>query len=225
MAPTKSQSSNIVSNRAGTKPLVSLSRRAIATRTTQKTSVLIDGSPNVSTQMGKRKADGSPVRNAKEVKRSALGNVTSAILNAFDDGKKSAGVLGSKNDGTTKVTTQITKKRATETIGAENDQHFVAPNQIPRPTKVVTRSSARGAVDNTKTANLVAGVKKVSISTTVVKGKKKTETQTAANQAKVIKISSDEKLDASKSNGRRISNEFEVFDNEDSHYMSALEDL
>lgn len=224
MAPTKLQSSNI---RAGTKPLTSLSRRAITSRTTQKSSVLIDGSENASTQMGKRKADGSPVRNGKEVKRSALGNVTSAVLNAFDDSKKVADVLRSKVDGPNKVTTQITKKTVSQAIGAENDQHFVAPNQIPRPTKVVTRSSARGGIDhNTRTANLVAGVKKVSISTTVVKGKKKTETQTAAHQAKVIKTSSDAKFDATKpSNGRRISNDFEVFDNEESHYMSALEDL
>lgn len=222
MAPAKSQSSNIVSNRAGTKALVSLSRRAAATRTTQKSSVLIDGSENVPTQMGKRKADGSPSRNSKEVKRSALGNVTSAVLNAFDDGKKVASLLRSKDDGSTKVTTQITKKTATQTTGAE---HFVAPKQIPRPTKVVTRSSARGTVENTRTANLVTGVKKVSISTTVVKGKKKTETQTAANQAKAIKPSSDNKSDVPKPNGRRISNEFEVFDSEESHYMSALEDL
>lgn len=222
MAPIKSQSSNIVSNRTGSKALASLSRRAITTRTTQKSSVLIDGSENLLSQSGKRKAVGSPVRNGKEVKRSALGNVTSSVLNAFDDGKKSAGVLRLKNDGTTKVST---KKTATQTIGAENNQHFVAPKQIPRPTKVVTRSSVRGAVENTKTASLVAGVKKVSISTTVLKGKKKTETQTAANQAKVIKTSSDEKLDAAKPNGRRISNEFELFDDDESYYMSALEDL
>lgn len=224
MAPSKS--SNLVSNRA-----ISLPRRSATTRTTQKQNVLFDGSQNILPQMGKRKADGSPIRNGKEIKRSALGNVTNAVLNAIDDGKKA---LRIKNDVTTTNTNstvqkgQFMKQKTIQNDGAENhlQQPFIQPNQVPRPTKVVTRSSAR-AVEQIKTANLVAtataGVKKVSISTTIVKGKKKTELA----QGKVIKSTApDGKLDvAQKTNGRRISNEFDLMDNEDSHYMSALEDL
>lgn len=215
MAPSKTQS----------KTFVSLSRRAISTRAMQKSNVLIDGSQNV-VPIGKRKADGSPVRNGKEVKRSALGNVTNAVLNAIDDSKRT-GALRSKND----LTTHVPKKALTQNVGSENQQIFAAPNQLPRATKVVTRATAR-AVEQAKTTNLLAtataGVKKVSISTTVVKAKKKTETQAPINHGKVIKttgINDENKPDAlSKSNGRRISNEFESLDDE-SHYISALEDL
>lgn len=229
MAPPKTQSTNIATNRAATKPIVPVSRRTAITRATQKvSSVLIDGSQNVLQQIGKRKADGSPVRNGKDVKRSALGNVTNAVLNGIDESKKQCQTRA-KNDILLKSDTQTTKKSILQSVGSENEQpNFLAPNHLPitRPTtKVLTRASAR-AVEQIKTAKLVAtatdGVKKVNISTTIVKGKKKTEPQNATTQAKVIKTNSNGSNAGNNLTGRRISNEFDC---ENSHYMSALEDL
>jgi len=90
MAPTTSQST-LVASKGVTKSIVSMSRRAISTRT-QK--VMVDDSQN-GVPVGKRKADSSPVRNEKGIKRSALGNVTNALLNAIEDSKKQT---RSKND-------------------------------------------------------------------------------------------------------------------------------
>lgn len=224
MAPTKSTQSTLIASKGVTKSLVSLSRRAISTRTQQQ-KVHVDGLQNV--PVGKRKADASPGRNEKGVKRSALGNVTNAVLNAIEDSKK---LTRSKTDAkktTTTLTNQLNGK------SNENQAIFAAPNAIQRAHKVVTRASAR-ATETTRTimSETTAGLKKVNISTTV-KGKKKTETNTTANnnntklncQMPSTGSDSDSNKADSKSNVRRLSNEFDSMDNEESHYMSALEDL
>lgn len=223
MAPTKSQST-LVTSKGVTKSIVSLSRRAISTRTQQQ-KVLMDASQNV--PVGKRKADASPGRNENGVKRSALGNVTNAVLNAIEDKKK---LTRSKADAKKTTATLI------KTNSSENQAIFVAPNAVQRATKVVTRASSR-ATDTTKTVNeATVGLKKVNISNAFVKGKKKTETTTAVNNNNNNKNKVECPTPSSgsdsengnvdlKPNTRRLSNEFEVMDNEDSHYMSALEDL
>lgn len=209
MAPAKSTQSSIVS----------LSRRAISTRT-QK--VLVDGSNNVM-PVGKRKADASPNRNGKGVKRSALGNVTNAVLNAIEDSKK---LTRSKTDA---------KKAATLTNQSdgklnENQAIFAAPNAVQRAHKIVTRASSRATETKVNVTAATVGLKKVNISTTIFKGKKKTENTANNNITKIDcqKSSSgsdnENKIDA-KPSLRRLSTEFDLLDNEDSHYMSALEDL
>lgn len=216
MAPTKSQPT-LVASKGVTKSIVSLSRRATSTRTQQQ-KVLVDGLQNV--PVGKRKADASPGRNEKGVKRSALGNVTNAVLNAIEDSKK---LTRSKTDAKKTTTTLTTNKLN------ENQAIFVAPNAVQRGTKITTRAASR-AIETTKSIvnEATAGLKKVNISSTIVKGKKKTETITTANNNKIKaecpKTESDSNVD-SKANARRLSNEFDLLDNEDSHYMSALEDL
>lgn len=224
MAPTKSQST-LVASKGVTKSIVSMSRRAISTRT-QK--VMVDDSQNV-VPVGKRKADSSPVRNEKGIKRSALGNVTNALLNAIEDSKKHT---RSKNDAKKAATVAA----VTNAKSNENQAIFAAPNAVQRANKVVTRSLAR-ATETTKTTinEATIGLKKFNISTTVAKGKKKTETTNNNNTAKptiaVDRSSLSDESDNeniksdSKTNARRLSNEFDLLDSEESHYMSALEDL
>lgn len=215
MPPTKSQST-LLASKGVTKSIVSLSRRAIPTRT-QHQKVLIDNSQNA--PVGKRKADASPGRNVKDVKRSALGNVTNAVLNAIEDSKK---LTRTKAD--VKKTT-LTKQPNGKTN--ENQVLFAAPNAIQRAHKIVTRASSRATESTRNIVNeATVGLKKVNISTTIVKGKKKTETTANNNNTKVeCHMPTDLGLDNElKPNVRRLSNEFEL-DNEESHYMSALEDL
>lgn len=208
MAPAKSTQSSIVS----------LSRRAISTRT-QK--VLVDGSQNV-LPVGKRKADASPSRNGKGVKRSALGNVTNAVLNAIEDSKK---LTRSKTDA--KKVATLTNQLDCKTN--ENQAIFTAPNAGQQAHKIVTRASLR-ATETKATVNVATvGLKKVNISTTIFKGKKKTETANI-NITKVdcqlpsSGLDKDNRIDT-KSSSRRLSTDFDLLDNEESHYMSALEDL
>lgn len=218
----------LVASKGVTKSIVSLSRRAISTRTHQQ-KVHVDGLQNVAPPAGKRKADVSPVRNEKGVKRSALGNVTNAVLNALEDSKK---LTRSKAE---------TKKSTTVTNQLNGQAIFVEPNVVQRQHKVVTRSSAR-VNESTKAIvnDATIGLKKVNISTTVVKGKKKTETTANNNNVKPNSKPANVKIECQmpscdsendnikvemKPNTRRLSSEFDLLESEDSHYMSALEDL
>lgn len=237
MAPTKSTQSTIV-GRGVTKSIVSMSRRAIPTRTQQQ-KIHVDGLQNVVPSVSKRKADISPLRNDKSAKRSALGNVTHAVLNVLEDSKK---LTRSKTEvkKTIKVTNVSNGKQT------ENEAKiFVAPTALAaaqRAHKIVTRSTARTSTDtiNPTVNDTTAGLKKINISTSnAAKVKKKTETLHAKNnnnnnskanakvnaKLEVPLTSSGSDSDDLKLNARRLSNEFDLFDNEDSHYMSALEDL
>lgn len=237
MAPTKSSQSMLLAGKGVTKSIVSLSRRAISTRTQQQKVLVDSGLQNAAPAIGKRKADASPVRNEKSAKRSALGNVTHAVLNVLEDSKKHT---------RSKTEAKKTTTAATVTNGkqSENQPIFVAPTAAAqRAHKIVTRSSVRttDATVNDTTAEL----KKVNISTSnAAKVKKKTETSKAnhndnnnakANAKAIAKAhakvevplppSGESESDDMKLNARRISNEFDLLDSEDSHYMSALEDL
>lgn len=232
MAPTKSTQSMIVASKGVTKSIVSLSRRAISTRTHPQ-KVHVDGLQNAVPTAGKRKADASPVRNEKGVKRSALGNVTNAVLNALEDSKK---LTRSKTDSkkSTTVVNQSNDKQC------ENQAIFAEPNAVQRPHKVATRSSTR-VTETTKTnaSDSTVALKKphVNIATTIPKGKKKTETTINNNvtkpNARPANLKADNQMLSSDSDldkidlkpTRRLSNEIELFDSDNSHYMSALDDL
>lgn len=234
MAPTKSTQSMLIPGKGVTKSIVSLSRRAVSTRTQQQ-KVLVDGLQNVVPTVGKRKAsDVSPVRNDKSAKRSALGNVTHAVLNVLEDSKKHT---RSKTEAK-KATTQTNVSNGKQT---ENQTIFVAPTATAaaqRAHKIVTRSSVRPVDTINPTVNdTTAGLKKINISTAnAAKVKKKTETSNGnhhhhnnnakANAKPNVKLEVPLPDDGDlKRNARRISNEFDLLDSEDSHYMSALEDL
>lgn len=233
MAPTKSTQSMLVPGKGVTKSIVSLSRRAISTRTHQQ-KLHVDGLQNDVPLVGKRKADVSPLRNEKSAKRSALGNVTHAVLNVLEDSKK---LTRSKAEA---------KKATAVTNGInENQAIFVAPKATAAATATaaaqrarVTRSSLRTTdTINTTVNDTTAGLKKVNISTTnAAKIKKKTETLNANNNNARANLKVNAKIDVPvhssgsdsddmKLNARRISNEFDVLESEDSHYLSALEDL
>lgn len=168
MAPTKSSQSTLIASKGVTKSKVSLSNRAISTRMQQQKMLVTN--PQNALPVGKRKADASPGRNETGVKRSALGNVTNAVLNAIEISRKQT---RSKTDAK-KIATLT--KQPTGKLN-ENQAIFAAPNAIQRANKVVTRASLRAT-----------------------------------------------EID-SKPNVRRLSSEFDIYDNEESHYMSALEDL
>lgn len=231
MAPTKSSQSLLVTGKGVTKSIVSMSRRAISTRT-QHPKVHVDGLQNAVPTVGKRKADVSPLRNEKSAKRSALGNVTHAVLNVLEESKKHT-----RSKAEAKKTTTATVTNGKQ---SENQPIFVAPTAAAqRAHKIVTRSSVRttDATVNDTTAEL----KKVNISTSnAAKVKKKTETskahQNENNNVAKANAKANAKVEAPlpssgsdcgdmQLNARRISNEFDLLDSEDSHYMSALEDL
>lgn len=234
MAPTKSSQSMLVTGKGVTKSIVSLSRRAISTRTQQQKVLVDSGLQNAAVAIGKRKADASPVRNDKSAKRSALGNVTHAVLNVLEESKKHT-----RSKAEAKKTTTTTAATVANGKQIENHQPiFVAPTAAAqRAHKIVTRSSVR--TTDTAVNDTTAELKKVNISTSnAAKVKKKTETSKAThhdnNNAKAnakanakleVPPSGESDSDDMKLNARRISNEFDLLDSEDSHYMSALEDL
>lgn len=246
MAPIKVQKTNVVSNRTA-KPV----RRAPLTRGQRQSSLDEDGEKgDILPQVGKRKADASPLRNDK-IKRSALGNVTNAMLNALDDSKKLALRPQKSSDslqlGSKKIPllSAYTKSKSNENVLQST---FLAPHAVAqRPTKVVTRSSSRSTITSSvqQTIKSIANsltekAQKENIVTTATKGKKKTDATSTSNNnnsnanatlnrnasdPNIINGEKDKPVAPAKPNGRRISNEFDLFDSEESHYMSALEDL
>lgn len=207
-------------------------RRPISTRTHKN----IDESVPL---IGKRKAEGSPVKNDK-VKRSALGNLTNAVLNYIDDSKK---------NGSQKV--QALKKTVlSSNIQKQSNNHlfngnakpnaieklFSAPNAVStsqpqRQTKIMTRAASRAAQPSSRhqvvnDENCVNGVGTKKIATTAAKTKKQTENLLVVqNTVKNDKRTNGSNGSNGKRTSRRISNEFDLNENEDSHYVSALEDL
>lgn len=243
MPPTKVQTATATTKNSKN-AIIPLARRPISTRGHKN---VIDGNhPLIG---GKRKADASPLKNEK-VKRSALGNLTNAVLNYIDDSKKS-----DKSDASQKIRDALTLKKTTQSNGntlkaSSNQQNikpksngvqgidslFPPPNMIaiqpPRQTKVMTRAASRasqppqlrvlGTIEN--------AMKATSIATTIVKPKKKSDQVNANNNNSNNNNPnkneiSDEKRNPQKPSTRRISNEFDLNENEDSHYVSALEDL
>lgn len=186
---------------------VALARRPVATRTQQKLSVLGENVQNFMPPTGKRKADASPVRNEKTVKRAALGNVTNAVLNAFDDDKK---LVNRTKSGTAK------KLGLAQAIIDENvkDTLFNAAVKVTRESKIVTRASTRAVVDTAKFFDANAN-----ISTNTTR-------KPRSNKANV-KLESDKENVKNGQKDRRHSRRqsCEHQSNEDSHYLSALEEL
>lgn len=185
---------------------LAVTRRPLATRAQQKLNILGENARNIMPLAGKRKADASPVRNEKTVKRAALGNVTNAVLNAIDNDKNQSN----------RSKAAVTKQTVLDTLNDENVKTALlhAVSQAVRPAKVATRASTRKTampmvVESTKNAT------------------------TASRKAKSTNNKANLKLDTVKeeiqAKERRHSNRLSFgstsIDREDSHYVSALDDL
>lgn len=230
MAPTRTGLSDITTR--ATNKVVPLARRPISTRAHQKLGVLSENAQNIVSNVGKRKADASPVRNDKNVKRAALGNVTNAVLNAIDgDNKLTQRAL--KTIATKKTTVPL------QSIKDENATQSLlnAVSKAARGTKVATRASTRSTdVVKSNTATITeatSGMQKVKISSGATR--KSTKTTTAVNAKNKLDVVHEDGSDKeniksynvqkSRRNSRRLSVELSAIDNEKSLYLSALEDL
>lgn len=202
-------------------------RRPISTRTTQKTA--IDSNAALPMVAAKRKADASPLRTEK-VKRSALGNLTNAVLNYIEDGKKGAGRTGAsaKNRDVMvlKKTIQANNnKTKTSNITQTMDSLLLKPiasiGGVPqRQTKVMTRAASRASQSSIANIDKPQTTKATSTKengNTTSKGKKSNESH-GGNNNNHITVTNERRA------SRRLSNEFDLNENEESHYMSALED-
>lgn len=225
MAPTRSALGDI-STRPTNNKVIPLARRPISTRAQQtKLGVLGENAHNLVSAVTKRKADNSPVQNERNVKRAALGNVTNALLNAKGDNKK----LTQRTKAAVAQKSNLpiaSKKSAPQPINDEN-----AGPKVARAAKVATRASLRVS-DARKPAAALAtiseatnGMQQVKISTAVGKQPK----AAAVNVKPKVELHKEEKPNMlsqkTRRNSRRLSTEFGFADAENSHYMSALEDL
>lgn len=242
MAPTRTAMTDI-STRALNK-VGPLPRRPISTRTQQKLDALSENVQNIISNVGKRKADASPVRNEKTVKRAALGNVTNAVLNANEIDKKLT--QRSKAAVQAKVSQIATKKPAPAKPTADEASKGGAVPKAMRGPKVGTRSSMRfsdaatkagaAAVVATATTTITEathGMEKVTISSSGVSRKSKAITANPKAKLDVVREVAPDKENINttghaqkgRRNSRRLSTAFGAVDCEDSHYLSALEDL
>lgn len=208
--------------------LLPAARRPISTRAHKN--VVEEDAPMI----GKRKAEESPLKNDK-VKRSALGNLTNAVFNYIDDSKKQGSqkvqalkncVLSNNISKQSKNNNQLDENLKVNAI----EKLFSIPNDAAPPqrqTKIMTRAASRAAQPSSRqTVNdensTIDAISKKNAQTTA-KPKNKmgnilaVPTQTIKNEKRTNGSNG-------KAASRRISIEFDLHD-EDSRYLSALEDL
>lgn len=167
---------------------------------------------------GKRKADASPVRNEKTVKRAALGNVTNAVLNAIDHDKNPS------NRSKGAAAAAPAKPTVLDALNDENVKTalFQAVSQAVRATKVVTRASTRAVTAKTQPA----AAEPTKNATTGRKAKcGPAANNNKATAAKLAAVPEAEAKATERRHSSRLANESGSTDKEDSHYVSALEDL
>lgn len=230
MAPTKPN---------GTKSLLPLFKKTITTR-----SKAIDSNQNQNPgiapppmQRIKRKAEHSPLKNDRGVKRSALGNLTNAV--AINDAEMvalkeaAAGVKESTGTSISKHASQIIQQIASN-IGHNHKtaasktvtEVFTKPDpdgpKTRAATKILTRAASRQKLivkssNPSSTTNGIIEKNQHSIGHSLKAG-------TSAMTKTIVKAK-ETAFDVahSKAPKRRISNEFEK--TEDSLYVSALEDI
>lgn len=216
--------------------LMPLARKGISTRSKNiatDQNADITGKKGIGTMIGKRKADASPIKNDR-VKRSALGNLTNAVINCNTDDSVAAkgGAAGAIVKKKQPIHNVLKKTALTTTLGSNNsgvivnlsNNNAVAGGilkistlgefQIPKsigigqvPTARPTKVMTRAALRATST-------------TAIAKNKQQTGKafETTAIKAKEITEAAAAKLTT-----RRISNDFEK--TEDSLYVSALEEM
>lgn len=219
MAPTRAALGDI-STRTTNNKVIPLARRPISTRTQQaKLGVLSENAEILVSTVTKRKADTSPVQTERNVKRAALGNVTNALANAKAADKKLT--QRTKTAAVQKSGLPVaSKKPAPQPVNDEN-----AGAKAAKSGKVATRASLRVS-DSRKSSTLTT----ISEATNGIQQMKILPPKLAAVNAKPkVELHKDDKANAisqkTRRNSRRLSTEFGVADAEDSHYMSALEDL
>lgn len=187
---------------------------------------------------GKRKADTGPVQ-TENVKRSALGELTNAVRHMIHDDKKDAaskgGAVGTtKNKDVTllKKSIQLNQKTRTSTNAAAPGLMVLNPvnGLVARPTKVMTRAASRASQSSVGSTS---------------KQSKSQLTETKDDACKVLKPKNgndggeggggvgnnnnnknhkNTAMTKERRASRRLSTEFDSNENEESHYMSALED-
>lgn len=209
-------------------------RRPISTRSAQKTA--IDGNTTaLPTVAAKRKADASPMRTEK-VKRSALGNLTNAVLNYIEDGKKGASktmVATAKNRDVVvlKKSVQPSNKTKSSNLTQAMDSLLLKPTMstiggaTKRQTKVMTRAASKASATSIDKGQKTKMTAPKDNANTILKAKKSNEHHGglggvggAGNNNNRTTTSNEKRT------SRRLSNEFDLNENEESHYMSALED-
>ncbi|KAL1400873.1 hypothetical protein pipiens_007069 [Culex pipiens pipiens] len=228
-----------------TAALLPLIRKTISTRskaTTVSQNQNTDDAQQQPLQRGKRKADVSPLKYDRGVKRSALCNLTNAAnVPTTESDSDAGGFKGLKvqnvNGATGKATTALLQvasnignnKKTAKTV----TEVFTKPDpdgpKTRAATKILTRAASRQKLDTgsskptaTKTKTLTASIGHAlkdqlsAMTTTIVKPKE----MTADGGAKLAATSQAAQQGKPK---RRISNEFEK--TEDSLYVSALEDI
>ncbi|XP_038111894.1 G2/mitotic-specific cyclin-B3 [Culex quinquefasciatus] len=227
-----------------TAALLPLIRKTISTRskaTTVSQNQNTDDAQQQPLQRGKRKADVSPLKYDRGVKRSALCNLTNAAnVPTTESDSDAGGFKGLKvqnvNGATGKVTGLLqvasnigNNKKTAKTV----TEVFTKPDpdgpKTRAATKILTRAASRQKLDTgsskptaTKTKTLTASIGHAlkdqlsAMTTTIVKPKE----MTADGGAKLAATSQAAQQGKPK---RRISNEFEK--TEDSLYVSALEDI
>lgn len=232
MAPTKPN---------GTKSLLPLFKKTITTR-----SKAVDSNQHQNSgiapppmQRTKRKADHSPLKNDRGVKRSALGNLTNAVAineaeNAMSSFKETAtGVKESTGSTISKHASQLIQQIASN-IGHNHKtaarktvtELFTKPDpdgpKTRAATKILTRAASRQKLivkssNPSSTTNGLIEKNQHSVGHALKAG--------TSAMAKTIVKAKDKAFDVahSKAPKRRISNEFEK--TEDSLYVSALEDI
>lgn len=253
----KPRSTNAAGVTSTTSIVGPLPRRPISSRTQQKPIMigceqLLEGVN--ATISGKRKADASPLRNDK-VKRSALGNLTNAVLNINidNDAKKSSKNMLAKSDAAQRNREVVVAKKALPT-GAKvniNNQKQVLPSlghgkhltagvpvvaPVHRPAKVMTRAASRAtqpisakevALAKTQRDAAAAVAEKPRTNEIAASAfKPKRKTDVGATNAGGNCAASQANSNDAKTNARRISIEIDQTENDESSlYMSASEDL
>ncbi|XP_055586865.1 G2/mitotic-specific cyclin-B3 [Uranotaenia lowii] len=187
-------------------------------------------------QRGKRKADLSPIKNDRGVKRSALGNLTNAVVLTASESDTDGGL------GLLKGGTKTSIKQATNNI-----LHTFATNMILQgkkgttaaiKTEVFTKPDPDGPKTRAATKTLTRAASRQQQKTVTVKSTNSTEhplQQEISTMSTALVKTKDLGFNSQKTTTttsvaqqvtkpkRRITNEFEK--TEDSLYVSALEDI
>ncbi|XP_058443902.1 G2/mitotic-specific cyclin-B3 [Malaya genurostris] len=234
----------------GSTALLPLLRKTITTRSKATNNQNHNPDDHQPSQRGKRKADLSPLKNDRGVKRSALGNLTNAVvhnaeLEADIKGGKGTNAITVTSTGATTLSKQASqllhqltnnivnnKKTATgKNATTVKTEVFTKPDpdgpKTRAATKILTRAASRqqlsGKNTGTRAAKLQtsAGHTLKSELSDVANTIVKSKDETSFQDSKLQTITTAaNQLIKPK---RRISNEFEKTD--DSLYVSALEDI
>lgn len=217
--------------------LMPLARKGISTRSkniTNDQNADITGKKGIGTMIGKRKADASPIKNDR-VKRSALGNLTNAVINCNTDADSVAAKGGLAGAIVKKkqqpINSQLKKTASTTTIGS-NSSVIVKACSTNAVAGGILKISTLGefqipksiGIGQVPTARPTKVMTRAALRATSTTATAKNNQQTGeVFESTAIKAKEITEAAAAKLTTRRISNDFEK--TEDSLYVSALEEM